>query len=117
MLYEAIPKFDRGDIEEVLSRGDLRELRLVALSVALHSEDASLAESVCMQLAGHEDRIVRGNSILGFGHIARIHRKLTHDALPLVEAALADPDETVRGRATSAADDIEQFLGRSLSRP
>ena len=35
----------------------------------------------------------------------------------LVEAALKDPDEWVRGQATSAADDIEQFLGWKLDRP
>jgi hypothetical protein len=39
------------------------------------------------------------------------------DARPVVEAALRDPDEWVRGQATSATDDIEQFLGWKLSRP
>jgi hypothetical protein len=31
--------------------------------------------------------------------------------VPLVRAALGDPDEFVRGQALAAADDIEHFLG------
>jgi hypothetical protein len=118
MRYEDIPEPSSYDAEEILSRGDLTELRLVALSVSLHSENPDLAEAICLRLAHHEDGITRGNSLLGLGHVARIHRRLTESAAkPVVEAALRDPDDWVRGHATSAADDIEQFLGWKLDRP
>lgn len=118
MRYEAIPEFGDAHVEEVLARGDLKELRLVALSIAMHSENPEQAEDICLRLARHEDSIVRGNSILGLGHVARIHRRLSECAArPVVEAALRDFDEWVRGQATSAADDIEQFLGWKLNRP
>jgi hypothetical protein len=118
MRYEAIPKSGGCDIEAVLSRGDLTEIRLVALSVSLHSKDPEQAEGVCLRLARHVDGITRGNSILGLGHVARIHRRLTEIvARPVVEAALRDSDEWVRGQAASAADDIEHYLGWKLDRP
>ena len=118
MRYEAIPGPGGYDIDEVLARGDLAELRLVALSISLHSENPEQAEEICLRLAHHRDGITRGNSILGLGHLARIHRRLTEgDAKPVLEAALRDPDEWVRGQATSAADDIEQYLGWKLDRP
>jgi hypothetical protein len=118
MRYEAIPQPGGHDIEEALSRGDLAELRLIPLSVSLHSENPQQAERVCLRLAGHGDGITRGNSVLGLGHIARIHRTLTEGvARPVVEAALRDPDEWVRGQAASAADDLEHYLGWKLDRP
>ena len=59
---------------------------------------------------------VRGNASLG--HLARIHRRLDRLAvLPIIEAALLDPHEYVRGQANAAADDIEQSLGWALVRP
>jgi hypothetical protein len=118
MRYEAIPEFGRDDVEKVLARGELEELRLVALAIAMHSEDPEKAEGICPHLSRHEDGIVRGNSVLGLGHVARIHRRLTECAArPVVEAALRDSDQWVRGQAASAADDIEQFLGWKLNRP
>jgi len=118
MRYEEIPEPGGDDVEEMLSRGDLAELRLVALSASLHSENPEQAAAICLQLARHEDGITRGNAILGLGHIARLHRRLTESAVrPVVEAALRDPDSWVRGQATSAADDIEQILGWKLDHP
>jgi hypothetical protein len=118
MRYEPIPSPGRDDIEELLARGDLARLRLFALSISLHSEDPEQAEEICLRLARHADGGTRGNAVLGLGHIARIHRKLAEGtASSTVEAALRDPDGWVRGQATSAADDIEQFLGWKIDRP
>jgi hypothetical protein len=118
MRYEAIAEPGGEDVEDLLSRGDLAKLRLFALSMSLHSENAELAEGICLRLAAHADANTRGNSVLALGHIARIHGKLTESAAkPVVEAALRDPHEWVRGQATSAADDIEQFLAWKLDRP
>lgn len=116
--YEAIPEPNSDHIEEVLARGDLAELRVIALSASLHSENPDQAEALCLRLAVHADAIARGNAILGLGHVARIHRGLTEPAAKLaVESALRDSDEWVRGQAVSAADDLEHFLGWKLDRP
>ena len=118
MRYEAVPVIGEGDVERVLARGDLGELRLLALSFALHCENREQSEALCLRLATHEDGIVRGNAILGLGHVAHIHGTLTERvAKPAVEAALGDPNEWVRQQAASAAEDIEQFLKWKLDRP
>jgi hypothetical protein len=36
---------------------------------------------------------------------------------PVVQAALRDPHEYVRGQAEAAADDLAHFLGWTLDRP
>ena len=118
MRYEAIPEPGGYDIDAALGRGDLAELRLIALSTSLHSESPEQAEEICLRLARHADGITRGNPVLGLGHLARIHRRLTEgSARPVLEAALRDPDAWVRGQATCAADDIEQYLVWKLDRP
>ena len=113
--YEDIPQFDRQEVEAALERDDAGELHVAVLAVALSSVDQAWAEGICMRLASHPDHIVRGNAILGMGHIARIHRKLDVEGVrPLIQAALQDESEYIRGQADSAADDIELFLKKSV---
>jgi hypothetical protein len=66
----------------------------VVLSAALYSDDPVRAEDVCAPLSNHEHFNVRGNAIVGFGHIARIHRELTESRVkPIIEAALKDKSD------------------------
>lgn len=107
----------KGDIEFALRNNDPMTLSIAVLSAALHSHDAAWAESLCVQLAAHPDNNVRGNAILGFGHIARIHRKLNIESVrPLLEAALKDSNSYVRGQADSATDDVRHFLGWNIKK-
>lgn len=118
MSYDEIPDFCGCDVDEVLSQGNLETLRILALSFATHSESPEQAEAVCLRLAGHEDGVVRGNAVLGLGHVARIHRALTERlARPAIQAALRDHDWWVRQQAGSAASDVELFLKWKLDRP
>src|SRR5262245_49626927 len=111
MKYEAIPVLSRDEIESAILRNDLEELLYAVLSVALYSDAPVWEECVCVRLSNHEHFNVRRNAILGFGHIARIHRKLTMSIVkPLIEAALQDQNDYVRGHADDAADDVELFL-------
>lgn len=116
--YEPIPALSRDAIEAALARDEPGELLRVVLSAALEANDAAWAEDVCLRLAGHPHPNVRGNAVLGLGHLARIHGRLDEArALPAIEAALADADDLVRGQADAAAGDVEQFLGWRTSRP
>ncbi len=82
------------------------------LSAALHSDDLAWAEQLCVRLAGHAHEQVRGNAVLGLGHLARRFGRLTEGRVaPLMAAALHDTSAYVRGQAAAAADDLEQFLG------
>lgn len=118
MKYEAIEPRTKDEIESAISRNDPNELLYAVLSAALYSDDSDCAEGVCLRLASHEHFNVRGNAILGFGHIARIHRKLDESRVkPIIEAALIDESAYVRGHADAAADDVEFFLKWKINRP
>ena len=67
------------------------------------------AETFLLELARYPDSNVKGISILGLGHLARVHGKTSTQAVEVVRIALNNPDSYVAGHADSAADDIEQF--------
>jgi hypothetical protein len=56
---------------------------------------------------------VRGNALLGFGHLARRFHTIPNRAsvAAAITAGLADADASVRGQAEAAADDFRQFIG------
>ena len=111
MKYNEIEKLSAGEVEAAILRNKPSELALSVLSAALYADDSEWAQRVCEQLASHPNENVRGNAILGFGHIARINGKLIQAKVkPLIEAALRDDSEFVRAQAESAADDVESFL-------
>jgi hypothetical protein len=117
MKYQLIEPVSRTEADAALDRNDADELSCVAIAVALHSEDLSWAQNLCIRLATHVHYNVRGNAILGFGHLARRFRTLDRDRVhSLIERALSDSDEWVRGQAEAAADDVELFLGWKLAR-
>ena len=109
--YEKIEELSKTEIEAAILRDNPEELLIAVLSAALYAEDAAWAEDVCVRLAAHKHENVRGNAILGFGHIARIDRRLTEATVkPLIEVALEDESAYVRGQAEGAKDDIKHFL-------
>lgn len=108
------PGWTEQDVEEVLERADPQELLYVPILVGMNAADCDRewAEDVCLRLAAHPHFNVRGNALLGLGHIARTCRALnTQAAVPLIASALRDEDEFVRGHATSAAEDLATYLG------
>jgi hypothetical protein len=114
MRYEN--PLDKGwtktDIEGVIERDDPDELLYVPIVVSLSPPDCGWAESICLKLAAHPHWNVRGNAILGFGHLSRTCGKLDEDSIkPVVIDALQDPNEYVRNHARTALDDITDFLG------
>jgi hypothetical protein len=79
-------------------------------------DDWQWAQAVCLQLATHPEPGVRSNAILGFGHLARRHGRLDRVRVePAIREALSDRDDSVRGHANSAAEDMATFLGWQLT--
>jgi hypothetical protein len=118
MKYEAIEELSRDKVEAAIVRNDPQELLYAVLSAALYADDPDWAESVCLRLAEHEHFNVRGNAILGFAHIARIHGRLDRNLVTtVIEGALSDENDYVRGHAHDAADDIEFLLRFKFHRP
>jgi hypothetical protein len=110
--YHDTPAISTEEVWAVLSRDDAEELRTAVIGVALHHEDNAFAENVCITLAAHRDEVVRGNALLGFGHLARRFRSLTEaTVLPILQSSLSDPSDYVRGQAWAASDDATFFMG------
>lgn len=111
-----------SDVTAALARNDADELLHVSLVLSmepLEEEHPGYAEKICRELALHPNFNVRGNAILGFGHLARTAGIIwkPKEVRALVEAGLADPDEYVRGQAEAAADDLHFFLKWKLEKP
>jgi hypothetical protein len=117
LRYETIPRLTRAEINSAILRDDSERLVYASLSAALYDDDPQWAESVCVRLADHQNANVRGNAIVGFMHIARIHRTLNAGVKPLIERALRDDDPWVRAHAEDVASDLEIFLGWKIYSP
>ena len=101
-------------VREALQRNEPDEVKRVVIGIALHSGDRDFAEQLCRSLATHEHEEVRGNAILGFGHLARRFRTLSPEAKSIIQKGLSDPSKYVRGQAWAAADDADHFLKTAL---
>ena len=109
--YEDPGLISVAEAEAAIVRNDPAELYLVPISVSLYAEDFEWAQGVCLRLADHPHGNVRGNALLGFGHLARRFRRLDRIRIePLIRKGLQDTDDFVRGQADAAADDIAHFL-------
>ena len=117
MKYEVVPERTKAEVESVLLINNAEDLSYAVLSAALYAEDREWAEGVCLRLSSHEHFNVRGNAVLGLGHIARIHGELNElKAKSVIENALKDKNAYVRGQANNAADDVEFFLKWKVER-
>jgi hypothetical protein len=102
------------DVETVIARGEPHELLYVPIVASLNAADCppGWAENICVRLAAHSDPQVRGNALMGFGHIARTCGTLDMVVVgPLLAAGRADPDPHVKGQADEACGDIRVFMG------
>ena len=104
-------------LAEAIKANDPDVLGPMILAVALYEDDFDTAYDACVQLSSHPDEVVRGNAILGFGHLARLFGRLGDEASPIVKKGLVDASEYVRGQAYAAAGDLQHFMGIELREP
>jgi len=110
--YHEVETQTTGEVYAAIERDDPKELLLVPISVSMTHPNLEWSQEICLKLAKHQDSQVRGNAVLGFGHLARRFGKLNKEAvLPVIESALAESDQIVNGQAWAAADDVSHFLG------
>jgi hypothetical protein len=109
-------------VDAAIARDEPDELLHLAIALSMdppEDDHPGLAERACRTLARHAHANVRGNAILGFGHLARTAGIIwkPNDVRALVKAGLADADPYVRGQAEAAADDLRHFVKWKLKRP
>jgi hypothetical protein len=114
--YREIPELSRQQVEQALLSTDAEAAGIAVLSASLYSDDPAWIEALCVRASSHPDANVKGNAVLGFGHVARRFRHFieAQTALKIIDAALKDSRYDVRGQAESAADDIETFTDYKL---
>jgi hypothetical protein len=99
------------DMEEAIERNNPDELLYVPVWVSMEPPDCKWAEKICIFLSDHPHFNVRGNAILGFGHLARTCGALEEKIVkPIIEKATKDENEYVRGQAECAVMDTEDYL-------
>ena len=108
-VIRTLNHYEREDVERALEHNHAEELRSVVVAVALSDPDYAFAHELCIRLAQHEDPTVRGNALLGVGHLARRFGQASDEARSLVNAGLQDRDPHVKAQSESAFDDIQVF--------
>lgn len=112
LKYEGIGAWSRELIAQALIDDAPEAVLRAVIAASMHDDDWKYAQDLCVRLSAHPHLNVRGNAVLGFGHIARVHGRLEERlVLPIIRAALKDDDEYVRSQACGARDDVEHFLG------
>ena len=112
LKYEEIPEWTAEAVVRALREDDPDILLRAVIAVAMHGSDWRYAQDLCIRLSSHRHFNVRGNAVLGFGHIARVHRQLDRATVqPIIEAALRDTNDYIRGHGHDAADDTAHYLG------
>jgi len=108
----------RTTVENAIEQDDPIELMDIALDIGLETSDCEWGQSCCIQLSRHRNAQVRGNAVAAFGHLARRFGRLDPQRVRrIVDVALYDPSDYVRGQAESAAEDLATFLSWEFERP
>jgi hypothetical protein len=114
-IYEQPSYSGIDDLQRAIAADEVMALGTLIVGAALYEEDFDAAYGACLALVHHRDELVRGNALLGFGHIARRFRRIGDEALDLVRAATVDSSVYVRGQAESAAMDLRDYLGLKVT--
>jgi hypothetical protein len=110
--YEELNGWSREMVERAITDDDPDALLRAVIAVSMYEKEWKYAQDVCVRLSNHRHFNVRGNAVLGFGHIARVHGNLDRAlVMPIILAALNDQDGYVRGHAEDTKADTEHFLG------
>ncbi len=103
-------------LKAAIASDDVDVLGEMIIGAALYEEDFDVVQAACIQLSGHQAAVIRGNAVLGLGHIARGFERLDAQAVELVRLSLRDSSVYVRRQAYAAAGDLEHFLGIDVGR-
>lgn len=114
MKYEELPPITHDELEQALASKSAEDAAVALLRMALNDPNWAWAEKKCLA-ALHDGRApVRAAAVTGLGHLARIHRKVTKEAvIPELQKLKGHPE--LGGLAEDALEDILIFTAASSS--
>ncbi|SMQ77504.1 Cysteine-rich CPCC [Bacillus sp. OV166] len=96
---------------KLINSDDTDEVVNGLLGLALNSDDLDFIQDIMTRYSEHENAKIRGTAILCFGHIAKIHEKISKKlVLPIINQGLKDESSFVREQSRSALDDINFYI-------
>lgn len=114
--YKDVADVSRKELDIAIRQNNVDVRIRSVISIALYHEDAEWVTDVCKHISRHTDSTVRGNAILGFGHLARRFGSLDEATVkPIIEQGLSEIDTYVSGQAWAAASDVTHFLRWKVS--
>jgi len=100
-------EFER-EIDAAIETDDPDELLSAVIDIAMAAGDVAWATERLLALVRHSDTDVRGNALIAFTHLAgRFETIDLTRVLPVVRAALQDPERHVREQAEAALEELE----------
>jgi len=108
--YEDPEPQSQAEVTELLRTGSVEVVSRLLIGVAFYEEDFEFALASVLSCVTAAHFNVRGNAVLCLGHLARIHGALPVACVEVINRALTDQDDYVRGQARCAAEDVGQFI-------
>ena len=97
-VYEQ-PRYEGARaLAEAIDADDDELLASMIVAAALYEDDFAVVHRACVHLSKHADDQVRGNAVLGFGHIARAFGRLGQGLRPV---RVTEDQITRTGRAAA----------------
>jgi hypothetical protein len=79
VIYEKIPQYSWEEIKLLVASADEDDTVKTILSACLYSDDEYKATKLCLDHLSNKNENVIRCSMIGLGHIARIHRNINFD--------------------------------------
>lgn len=108
--YEEAEPQTREEVTERLRTGSNEAVARLLIGIGLYEDDFQFALTSVLSCVAAENANVRGNAVLCLGHIARVHSEMPVACVEIINRALTDADDFVRGQAMCAAQDVGQFI-------
>ncbi|WP_246070708.1 hypothetical protein [Paenibacillus kobensis] len=109
-IYKPLDELSNDEINEIMARNELDELRSLPFSVGMYHPNWKYAQDLCIKLSQHEDAALRANAVLGLAYVARTKAHLEkHLVKPVLLRELRENPE-YRWRINDAIGDINLFL-------
>ena len=100
LIYEAVEPLDWSKTYKSLLSDDIEAMVRAVLTISWQ-DDWQYAQDVCFKFARHNDPDVSRISVIGLGHIARIHGMIDLESVLELAAEI-----NVRGRHVGELDDM-----------